>query len=476
MRMRVSPVAVSLPSPPVRRAMETAGFIARTYRTLHLQKTGRLTPGQAGRELARDATAMGPLYTKLAQFISARRESLDPDFAEALSAVQDSAPVTVASDPPVVRGVEVEPVPIASASIADVYRGVVTKTGRAVVVKRRRKGVKTAVLLDLPLLSGAMRLAGACGVPGATNMYELIDQSRDMVTGELDFRTEAAASEEFRRHFADVPWLVVPRVLRASEDTLVAEYVPSRKAALVVAPNPALARRLMDLYMLMLGGGLVHADPHPGNLGFLADGSIVLYDFGAMLRVPAGIQQSVARVVTAGVTKNADGLLDALETMGVLTVEGTGTRRGVRRILRRVLNGDVHAELQNAPEFTSSDSAKRVVTFGTTFIYLTRTLTLIDGTCRALDPDFDYDFSRWLEAPDAMAGISTMVSIARDAAAIPATLQTMHADLEEFQLRVVDELDGFKRVSSVGSAVLVAATAGGVGYYFILFYGVHVSV
>ena len=453
-------VAMSLP---VRRSLETVGFIARTYRTLHRMKTGRLTAGQAGRDLAVDATAMGPLYTKLAQFISARKDALDPDFVDALAAVQDEAPVGVPVDPPVVRGVELEPTPIASASIADVYRGVATKTGLVVVVKRRRHGVKAAVVADLPLLSGAMRLAGACGVPGAANMYELIDQSRDMLIRELDFRVEAAVSEEFRARFADVPWLVVPRVLRATESAMVSEYVPSRKAARVVAPNPALARRLMDLYMLMLGGGLIHADPHPGNLGFLADGSIVLYDFGAMLRVPDGIQHDVARVITAGVTKNADGMLDALESMGVLAVEGTGKRRGVRRVLRRVLNGDVHTELQNAPEFTSSDSGTRLVTFGTTFIYLTRTLTLIDGTCRTLDPGFEYDFSPWLEPPDAMKG---MMDLARDAAAIPATLQTMHADLEEFQLRVVDELDGFKRMSTMGSAVLLAVTAAGAGLYF----------
>ena len=448
-------------SPVVRRSLETVGFVARTYRTLHGQKTGRLTAGQAGRDLARDVTAMGPLYTKLAQFISARKDSsLDPDFVDALATVQDAAPVKFVSGPPVVRGVVVDPVPFASASIADVYRGVVAKSGRVVAVKRRREGVKEAVTLDLPLLSGVMRLAGACGVPGAANMTELIDQSRDMVTRELDFEAEAASSEEFRRRFAHVPWLVVPRVLSVTEDTLVSEFVASRKAGAVVSPNPALARRLMDLYMLMLEGGLVHADPHPGNLGFLADGSIVMYDFGAVLRLDEGVHQRVVRVITAGATGDADGLLDALEGMGVLTVTGVGARRGVRRVLRRMLDGgDVHAQLQNSPEFTSSDPSTRVVTFHTTFIYLVRTLTLIDGTCRTLDPAFDYDYARWIAAPGAAGAMEGMARMARDAAAIPATLQTMHADLEEFQTRVVDELDGFKRVSAMGSSVVLAVGA-----------------
>ena len=430
------------------RLASTVRFVARTYRTLHHMKVRHITPYQAGENLARETSAMGPLYTKLAQFISARKDTLDADFIEALSSVQDRVVVAETQFVPSVPGYTIlDAAPIASASIADVYRGRCESTGREVAIKVRRAGVKEAVKEDLPLLTGVMRAASLVGVPGATNMFELIDQSRDMVIRELDFRFEATAAASFASKLAEVPWLVVPRVLYVTEDIMVAEFEGSRKVSVVAAPNPALAKRLMDLYMLMLGAGYVHADPHPGNVGFRGDGTVVLYDFGAMLEVQPGIQQHVASVISAGLTKNADEFLNALESLGVLTLASDGHRGRVRRALRRVLNSpNVHDELRGMPEFASNRQGQRMVTFGTTFIYLVRTLTLIDGSCRTLDPGFEYDYARWVDSPDPM---NMLMGVARDAAALPSTLNAMHSDLEEFQTHILEEMETLRKFMAV---------------------------
>ena len=159
------------------RLASTVRFVARTYRTLHHMKVRHITPYQAGENLARETSAMGPLYTKLAQFISARQDTLDADFIEALSSVQDRVVVAETQFVPSVPGYTIlDAAPIASASIADVYRGRCESTGREVAIKVRRAGVKEAVKEDLPLLTGVMRAASLVGVPGATNMFELIDQ------------------------------------------------------------------------------------------------------------------------------------------------------------------------------------------------------------------------------------------------------------------------------------------------------------
>ena len=446
----------------IKRTVETVRFVTRTYHTLHHLKVGKVSPRQAGADLARDVVSMGPLYTKLAQFISARKDALDPEFIEALSVVQDNAESSVVHQPPEVDGYEVFQVPIASASIADVYKGECRRTGRVVAIKRRRAGTKEAIETDLPLLMGVMTVASVMGVPGAKNMFELIDQSRSMVLRELDFRIEAKASRDFAAKMSDVAWLKIPEVLFSTEDVMVSHFEPSRKVSEVRGPNPPLARRLMDLYMMMLGAGVVHADPHPGNLGFLSDGSVVLYDFGAMLEVDSGLQHHVARMITAGISKNADDLLGSMESVGVLAVKNDSERGKVRRVLRRVLSSrNVHVELQNIPEF-SSNAEQRLVTFGTTFIYLVRTLTLIDSSCRSLDPDFAYDFAQWVDPPDVMASLSDM---ARDVASLPSTINAMHSDLEEFQSRVLDDMTTFKRAMIVG---------GGVMYVMCLFYFVSI--
>lgn len=422
------------------RVGQTARFVYRTYRRVQGIKLQKLTPRVAGDALARDCCTMGPLYVKLAQFISARKDVVDPEFAEALSVVQDSLPVTDI-DPPRLKGYVFDEVPIASASIADVFRGTRQKDGRAVVAKKRRPGVKERIFADLPILMAVMLVASAVHVPGARNVYEMIQESRPMLTRELDFRQEAASATEFSMLFKEVPWIRVPRVIDASEEVMVSEFVKARRLADVKRPNPALAQRLMDLYMMMLERGLVHADPHPGNLGFLPDGDIVLYDFGAVLRVTTALRNQVAKLLSAGLAKDADTIVSSLEELGVLTVR-PGQRTSVRRVLRKALNGNIHEELQNTAEFTAASNDTRVVRFGSTFVYLTRTLSLIEGACKELDPEFRYDYEQWIDAAGFLEGLTGMV---RDAASMPATMQTMQNDLEEFQMRIIQEIDQGKQ-------------------------------
>lgn len=462
----------------VHRAAQTVRFVGSTYRTLRAMKARAVSPEVAGGRLAADAADMGPLYVKMAQFISARRDALDPEFVDALAVVQDRLPCGADPAPPRLEGYRFEPRPIARASIADVFRGVRLRDRRRVVLKRRRAGVRERVLADLPLLLGVMTAAAALGLPGALNMAEMIRESEPMVLGELDFRLEARAQEEFAEMAGArggeeggatspasspvrVPWLVVPRVLESGEDWMVSEYVPSRRLDEVAPPNAPLAGRLMDLYMTMLDLGFVHADPHPGNLGVLPGGRVVLYDFGAVLRVDPGTKARVAGLLQAGLTRDAEGVVAALEGMGVLRVR-PGQRATVRRVVRRLLapGADVHGELQRTPEF--ADPGRRVVAFGRTFVYLTRTLTLIEGSCRALDPGFEYDYARWADAPGLAPGLG---ELARDAASIPATMRTMATDMEEFQARVVEEIDGGKRA---GSAIAAAGALAVVVLHFFL--------
>ena len=436
----------------VRRAVRTTRFVARTYTTLHRMRAGHTTPQQAGEALAKDCATMGPLYIKLAQFISARRDLADPDFIEALSVVQDSLPATSAVAP-AVPGVAVEPTPVASASIADVFRGVRAKDGRRVAIKQRRPGVKEHIVGDLPLLLGVMLLAAALQLPGARNMYEMIRESESMLLGELDFRREASSARQFSRLFRDVDWVRVPRVLRSSEDVMVSEWLPSRKLAEVAAPNEELAERLMDLYMMMLGQGVVRADPHPGNIGVLPGGKVVLYDFGAVLEVGGDVKEQVARLLQAGLTQNVDGVLSGLEDMGVLAIR-PGQRTAVRHVLRRAMAGNVHEELQSSPEFTGN-SEERAVRISSTFIYLARTLTLIEGACRQLDPDFAYDYSQWVDM-DAADGVFGLL---RDTAALPSTVLTMQSDMEELQMRIMAELDAAKRTTAQVATAAAVVTA-----------------
>jgi predicted unusual protein kinase regulating ubiquinone biosynthesis (AarF/ABC1/UbiB family) len=446
--------AAPTPAAKAARLVGTVRYVARTYRTLSDMRGGRLTPSEAGAALARDASAQGVVVIKMCQAVSARRDALDPDLADALAAVQDRVTVPEPGPPPVVPGYRIDPAPVASASIADVYRGVRVKDGLAVAVKRRRDGVSEAVATDVPMLAGVMFAAAALGLPGARNIAELVRESLPMLRRETDFREEARATERFGELFQDVGWLRVPRVVRADEDVLVTTWVDARPLRRVRGPNPALARRLMDLYIRMLDAGLVHADPHPGNVGVRSDGTIVLYDFGATLDVGPDVKDHVVKGIVAGVTRDAEGLLAALEGLGAVRVPA-GRRLAARSALRRALDGDVHTTLAAAPEFSSSDPATRLVSFDARFVYLVRTFTMINAACVALDPAFEYDYARWVSG-NALGGAA---GLARDVAAAPGTLRSMHADMELFQSAVLDQMAAARGLARWAALAALAAFA-----------------
>jgi predicted unusual protein kinase regulating ubiquinone biosynthesis (AarF/ABC1/UbiB family) len=86
---------------------------------------------------------------------------------------------------------------VASASLGQVYRGVLAADGRAVAVKVQRPGLAPSIALDLLLLRiGAPLLQKARGLN--TDLTALVDEWGARFVDELDYTKEAAAGSAFR--------------------------------------------------------------------------------------------------------------------------------------------------------------------------------------------------------------------------------------------------------------------------------------
>jgi predicted unusual protein kinase regulating ubiquinone biosynthesis (AarF/ABC1/UbiB family) len=166
----------------------------------------------------------------------------------------------------------------------------------------------------------------------------------------------------------------------------------------VRGPCAPLARRLMLLFAAsLLEVGIVHGDPHPGNIGVLRDGRLVLYDWGASVDVTR-IRGSLGKLVGCLAAKDLEGFVDALQAIGVIDASRGSDAHRVVRILEKLLlvpPEDFHVSLSQQPEFSDS-SGRRLIRFGTDTVYLLRALSMIEGTCRTLDPDFSYE-TYWRE-------------------------------------------------------------------------------
>ncbi len=250
-------------------------------------------------QTADDVTAtlgtMKGVMVKLGQMASYVDEGLAPSVRRTLSRLQDSVPPM---SPELAAGViEAElglppdqlfarwdPEPIAAASIGQVHRAI-TKDGLAVAVKVQYPGIAemmTADLANVSLLRRMLRVTAP-----SQDVDGLIDELRERVLEELDYRREAANQQKLHEYFAGHPTISVPAIVTglSAQRVVTSELVTGARFADVVGWSQH-ERDLAGetLYRFVFRSLYeVHAfngDPHPGNYIFHGDGKITFLDFG----------------------------------------------------------------------------------------------------------------------------------------------------------------------------------------------------
>lgn len=292
--------------------------------------------GDGPDKLAADLEAMGPTYIKLGQLLSTRHDLLPTAYTEALSRLQDDVdPVPVEEVRRIIGdeiGAEVDDIfevfddePTASASLGQVHRAV-TMSGRDVVVKVQRPGVRQVVADDMALLGqGAEMIDHRTKAGERIGTAALLRQFRRSLGDELDYRKERANLEQFAELVQKEKLLVVPRPVAdyCTSAVLTMEFIPGRKVTdigplgLIDLDGTELAEALFRFFLTtLLEEGLLHADPHPGNLLITPEGRLAIIDLGMVARVPTRTRQQLVRLLLA----IGDG--DGEETANVLAAMG----------------------------------------------------------------------------------------------------------------------------------------------------------
>jgi predicted unusual protein kinase regulating ubiquinone biosynthesis (AarF/ABC1/UbiB family) len=209
--------------------------------------------------------------------------------------------------------------PAAAASIGQVHKAV-WADGRAVAVKVQYPGAGQALLSDLNQIGRMSRLVGML-VPGL-DVKPLIAELKARVAEELDYRLEAESQAAFATAYADDPDVLIPPVVDQSGEVLVTEWVDGKPLARIIASGTVKERNRAGLLLarFLFSGphraGLLHADPHPGNFRLLADGRLVVLDFGAVNRLPDGLPEPIGRLLRLAIDDDALGVLTGLREEG----------------------------------------------------------------------------------------------------------------------------------------------------------------
>ncbi len=266
----------------------------------------------------------------LSIFEAAFPEELAVPYRATLTKLQDSAPPMPTTSVHRVLRAELgtrwrsrfqsfQDAPVASASIGQVHRGV-WADGRDVAVKIQYPGAGSALMGDLKQISRVAKMT-AGWIPGI-EIGPILDELRDRMAEELDYRLEAESQAGFADAFRDDEWFRIPEVLDSTEHVIVSEWLDGVPLSRIIADgSPAQRDAASQLYLefLMAGparSGMLHADPHPGNFRITPEGRLGVIDFGAVNHLPGGMPPEIGRLLTDGLEGGAEAVLDGLREIG----------------------------------------------------------------------------------------------------------------------------------------------------------------
>ena len=246
------------------------------------------------------AEELGPTFIKLAQILSNRPDIIPEGLVKEFEKLQDRVPpvpfvqAKVIIETGIGRRIEevfeyFNEVPIASASIGQVYRAKML-TGEEVVVKVQRPSVAEIIEQDLSIIMEAVRrMDRYMKKQGVLNGEEVVRVFERAITKELDYQNEARNIDRFRTTYRHRTDFYVPKAYRefSSKQVLIMEFAKGCKITDVEQLkawnlNPArIVEKGMDIYLSQIFEyGYFHGDPHPGNILVNEEGTIILLDFG----------------------------------------------------------------------------------------------------------------------------------------------------------------------------------------------------
>jgi len=284
---------------------------------------------------------LGSTYIKLGQFIASSPTIFPEEYVlEFQKCLDQTPPVAYSTIQKIIEkelGLPLEdvfenidPVPLATASIAQVHSAVLRGSGQDVVIKVLKPGVEDILVTDLNFLYIASRALEIFSPElSRASLSDIVGDIRSSMMDEVDFRKEAQHIEQFAnyldsnglRSIATCPTLynqyctkkviVMERLNGAPLVDLEAIRNTARGD-----PELVLVNALNVWLGSLLGAESFHADVHAGNLLILSDGRVAFIDFGIVGRISQTTWRAVEALLRATTTGDYKTMAKALVTIG----------------------------------------------------------------------------------------------------------------------------------------------------------------
>ncbi len=354
---------------------------------------------------------LGPTYIKLGQTFSNREDLLPPELIVELKKLQDNVAPMELDIKEILRSeigidpddyfLEINKAPLATASISQVYKAVLSNN-KAVILKIKRPGIKEKTTSDLLIIKDLARLLVASSETfRKLNLNHVVASFEKSIHEEMSFLNEMSNMEQFAQNFKDNAKVhpVLPHREFSNDNVLCMDFIEGTKITdkdkllsqgLVLKD---IAQKGLDVYMTqVLEHGFFHADPHPGNIFVMPNGSLAFIDFGSMGKMIPKDKELLEDFIINFIAKDAKRLIKTLKKMAV-EIKLDDEQKLERQIheLFDILDTD---SLENIDiksilkKFTTILNNNEILMPEYTYL-LVRGIVLIEGIGRDLDPSMN---------------------------------------------------------------------------------------
>lgn len=214
--------------------------------------------------------------------------------------------------------------PLAAASIGQVHEAT-CKKGRHLAIKVQYPGVRQSIDSDIDNVYSLLRMTGL--IPKSLDLQPLLDEARQQLKQEADYRVEGAHLDVYRQYlkaFERNSDLLIPayHAELSTTEILTMDYVVGDSLDSLRAMSTEKRTDIMSLIFSLFFAELfdfkcVQTDPNPANYLYQANNhKLVLLDFGAVRIFNPGFVHQYQNAMCAAIKQDRQGLDAALQELG----------------------------------------------------------------------------------------------------------------------------------------------------------------
>ena len=382
---------------------------------------------------------LGPIYVKLGQILSTRRDLIPEDIADEFAKLQDNvAPFPGGIARKIIEDaygcnisdvfLTFNEVPLASASVAQVHSATL-KDGRDFIIKVIRPEIEKLIRKDLDLLQLLAEKAERYNKNAKSLKFTgVVKEFEKTIFNELDLQREASNASQLYRNFRDERRYHVPRIdwELTRRNVLAIERVEGISIRDINALKVAsidlkcLAEFVVEIFFTQVfRDNFFHADMHPGNI-FVVPGKekelpiIKVIDFGIMCSLTEYDQHYLADNLVAFLNRDYNRVAVLHIKSGWVPSETRidELEGAIRTVCEPLLDRPIH-------EISLGELLQRLFQIARSFdveilpqlVLLQKTIINIEGIVRQLHPHLDLwetarpEMERWMSERMGVRGL-----------------------------------------------------------------------